>query len=87
MVDIESAKGRSSNKYVVKHTMDDSGDYTSHYYDVLAVMPYGPRTICEGLDNPYDAILFAMAPDMLSEIIELRGKVAELEQRITTAST
>lgn len=87
MLDLEKFTGRSSDKYVVKHITDDSGDYTSHYYHVLAIMPYGPRTITEGIDNPYDALMFASAPKMIAEIKELREKVEELERRITMAST
>jgi hypothetical protein len=85
MVDIEKLKERSSDKYVVRHTIDDSGDYESHYYAILAVKPYGQITICEDIENPYDALLFATAPDMIAEIKELRAKVVDLEKRITSA--
>lgn len=87
MIDLSKFEGRTSDKYVVKHTTDDSGDYTNHYYTLIAVMCYGPRTIGGEFDNPHDAIMFASAPEMIAEIIELREKVAELEERITTAST
>jgi len=87
MVDIDSFKGRSSDKYIVKHIVDDSGDYESHYYSIIAIMPYGPRTVCEGMDNPYDALLFATAPDMIKEIVALRARLEEMEERISMAST
>ncbi len=87
MLDLSSFSGRTSNKYVVNKKTDDSGDRPFHYYDILAIMPYGERTICEGLDNPHDAQLFAMAPEMVGEIIELRNKVEELERCINAAST
>lgn len=51
MLDLEQFRHRTSNKYVVRHVTDDSGDRTLHLYDVVAIMPYGQRTVAEGMDN------------------------------------
>jgi len=87
MIDLTKFEGITSKKYLVRHTEDDSGDHTLHAYDVVAVMKWGTRTICECIDNPNDAIMFASAPLMVQEIIELREKVEKLEKCISMASS
>jgi len=85
MIDLTKFEGITSKEYIVRHTADDSGDYTSHEYAVLALMPWGTRTICGGIENPHDATMFASASLMIQEIIELREKVEKLEGCISMA--
>lgn len=82
MLDIEKYKGFSSNKYAINHRVDDSGDYTNHYYDIVAVYSYGQRTICGNIENPHDAELFASGPLFLEEIKQLRQEKELLEKQI-----
>ena len=86
MIDLTKFKDISSKKFIVRHTEDDSGDHTLHEYAIVAVMPWGTRTICDCIDNPHDAEMFALAPSMIQEIIELREKVEKLEACISMAS-
>jgi len=86
MIDLTKFKDITSKKFIVRHVEDDSGDHTLHSYDVVAVMAWGTRTICGCIDNPHDAEMFALAPSMIQEIIELREKVEKLETCISMAS-
>jgi len=79
-------KDTTSDEYIVRHRKDETGDYTMHYYDVIAVMKYGGKTVCSDIENPYDASMFANAPDMIKEILSLREKIDFLMNRINVAT-
>jgi hypothetical protein len=78
MIDLEQFRHRTSDKYVVRHITDDSGDRTLHLYDIVAIMPYGQRTVAEGMDNPHDAAMFAAVPELIYEVQSLRRRIEDL---------
>lgn len=84
-IDVDKFNCRTSDCFVVKKITDDSGDYTQHSYSILAKMQWGDRTICEDIENPHDAMMFASAPQMIEEILSLRSKVAGLEMILERA--
>lgn len=81
----EEARG---GDWIVRKTVDDSGDYPCPTYEVLAVFPYGPEGIGCAYQNPYNAILFAGAKqlaqavrDQKMEIMALRAKIESLDHK------
>ena len=52
-----------------------------------AVLGAFTRTICENIENPTDAYMFAESPKMIDEIIDLRSKVAQMESIINMISS
>ena len=78
-MDLEQFCDRTSDNYIVKTVTDDSGDYTHYHHSIIAKMKWGDRTICEGVENPRDARMFASAPQMINEILWLRSRIANLE--------
>lgn len=57
-------------KWIVRKTVDESGDYPFPTYDILAIHKWGPEAIACAYQNPYNARLIASAPDMLEALIE-----------------
>ncbi len=60
----------SSGKWIVRKTVDNSGDYPFPTYDVLSIHDYGPEGIACAYQNPYNARLMAGSPEMLKALIE-----------------
>jgi hypothetical protein len=92
MIDLNKFDSRTSSEYLIRHDVDDTGDYSIHQYSIDAVIRGGllgcfTRNICESVENPADAYMFAAAPQMIDEIIELRAKVAKLEAIINLVSS
>lgn len=87
MINLDTLLGITSDKLVVRTRKDDSGDRTFYYYDVIAVKKYGDQVICRDLENPVDALMFALAPNMINEIKELRDKLEKLSEAVSNAST
>jgi hypothetical protein len=82
MIDLSQFEKRTSGEWKVRKIVDDSGDYITASYDVMAHYAWGDKCICSDLDNPYDAMLFAMGPELISEIEKLRLAVYDLTQII-----
>jgi hypothetical protein len=80
MVDLDYFNDITSDQFIVRTKTDESGDYKVYSYDIIAKTGFGQRVIVEGIENPHDAAMFAYAPDLIKEIIELRKKLAEFEE-------
>ena len=61
----------TGGKWVIRKTVDTSGDYPFPTYDILAVFEYGPQGIGSAYQHPYNALLFASASEMLKVLINL----------------
>ena len=67
--------------WLVKTTVDDSGDYRWSEFSVFAYLPnkaHGYHVICEGFRNKNDADLVAMAPKILAKNKQLQEDKREL---------
>lgn len=56
------------DKWIVRTTIDNSGDYPFPTYDILSIHKYGPVGVATAYQNPYHARLIAAAPDMYMAI-------------------
>lgn len=80
MIDLERFKHRTQGKFIVRKVVDDSGDYIRDTYDILARYPWGNNLLCSGIENPYDATMWAAAPDLIEELRVAREQIAEYEK-------
>ena len=60
----------TGGNWIVRKTVDNSGDYPFPCYDILALHDYGPEGIAEAYQNPYNAKLIACAPDFIEDKIK-----------------
>lgn len=79
MIDLEQFKNRTPGEMLIRKTTDDSGDYVVYHYDILAKFDWGHRCLCEGIENPYDAMLWAAAPDLIEELKAARAEIERLK--------
>jgi hypothetical protein len=63
----------SGGQWLIRKTVDDSGDYEVPTYDILAVYEYGPEGIGTANSNPYNARLFSCSKEL---VLALLDKVA-----------
>lgn len=78
--DILDAYAKSfPGEWAVRKTVDDSGDYEFPTYDIVSIMPYGPRQIGTAFQEPYNAIMFAGAKQLAEEVKRLRAEVLGLK--------
>ena len=75
MTDIEIFENMSKGKFIVRKTVDESGDYPLTIYSIVQHFSWGDRILVEEIENPYDAFLFAKASSLLKEVLDLRKKV------------
>lgn len=85
MIDLSAFKNRTQGEMFIRKITDDSGDYVVHHYDILAKFDWGHRCLCEGIENPFDALLWASAPDLLRELEEARKEIKSLKEWIGKA--
>jgi hypothetical protein len=67
----------TSGDWIVRKTVDETGDYPFPTYDILAVHEWGPECIACAFQNPNNARLVAAAPELLIELLKC---VAELDK-------
>jgi hypothetical protein len=70
-------KDYSSGNWIVRKTVDDSGDYPFPTYDILAIHEYGPEGIGSADQNPYNALLFATSKNMFELLMEIEALYEE----------
>lgn len=71
---LEAATKATGGEWRIRKTVDDSGDYPYPTYDILAVFDWGPNGIGTTYDNPWNAMLFAGAPQLAAEVRRLRAE-------------
>jgi hypothetical protein len=59
----------TSGEWMVRKTVDTSGDYPFPTYDIIAVHTWGPEGIACAYQNPFNAVLMSKSPEML-EVLE-----------------
>ena len=74
---IKQKLNHTSGEWIIRKTVDESGDYPFPTYDILAVHEYGPECIACTYQNPYNARLMATASELLIELLKC---VAELDK-------
>lgn len=80
--DILTASDKATGgMWIVKKTVDNSGDYPFPSYTVLALFDYGPQGIGEAYQNPYNAILFSGAKRLAEEVKALRLENEQLKKK------
>ena len=87
MIDLSQFKNRTPGHWKIRKKIDTSGDYDIARYDVMAHYEWGDKAICYEIENPYDAMLFASAPELIAEIEKLLLTVYDLSQIIDSAKS
>jgi hypothetical protein len=59
----------TATEWRVRKTVDETGDYPFPTYDILAIHEWGPEAVACAYQNPNNARLIAVAPDMLEALI------------------
>lgn len=60
----------TAGKWIVRKTVDNSGDYPVPTYDILSIQDWGPRSIAYADQDPFNANLMAASPDLLEALIK-----------------
>jgi hypothetical protein len=60
-------------EWVIRKTVDESGDYPFPTYDILEINKWGPRGIGTAYQDPNVARMFASSVDMLSMLSRIRN--------------
>jgi hypothetical protein len=80
---IKALETVDKGQWIVRKTVDESGDYPLPTYDILSIYPYGPSLIGSADSNPQAAILFSssklLAEKVKEQKIEIMSLRADLE--------